>query len=210
MPRISADRTSTSSATYAVAPATSSGTCRALTEVERPALVALFRGLDHASRYQQFGHTMTDAAAAAYGAQLNSASTRVIGRFDGATLVGIAEISVNDASQAPCAVALIVVANWQHRGVGTALLQAAVSTVHASQYTRLIASFQSSDHRMRDLVENLRSAPRCWTGEEELIFRIVVATCSAPLPVVVANGGDVSVAIEWSRPNASQPHPCPA
>jgi GNAT superfamily N-acetyltransferase len=210
MRRISADQTSTSPQAHASAPATGTGPSRALTEADRPALIALFLALDHASRYQRFGHIMTDATAVAYGAGLNFASTCVIGRFDGTTLIGIAEISMTDASRAPCEVVLAVAPSRQRQGVGTALLKAAIATVHGLHHTRLVACFQGSDHRMRDLVENLRAAPQCWAGNEELTFRVVVATGSAPLPVVVANGGDVSIAIEWSHPKASQPHRCPA
>jgi GNAT superfamily N-acetyltransferase len=208
MTRISADQTASTPAPQLLA--SGSATCRALTEADRPAIVDLFLALDHSSRYQRFGRIMTDATIANYGTQLNFTSSRMIGRFDGASLVGIAEVSLNDASCTPCEVVLTVVQSWQRRGVATALLHAAIASVHALKYSRLLVSFQGSDHRMRDLVDSLRTAPQCRAGEEELTFRVVVATGSAPLPIVVAHGGDVSVAIEWNRPAVPRQQACPA
>jgi GNAT superfamily N-acetyltransferase len=200
MTRITADRASTISPRRE--PQVTLSTCRALGEADRTAITAVFLALDHGGRYQRFGRIMTDTAVADYSRHLNFSITRVIGRFEGAVLIGFAEISLSNASGAPCDAVLTVIPSRQRQGVGTALLKAAIAAVHALQQSQLSVIFQGSDRRMRDLVVALQGAPQCWTGTEELTVRVVMTRCSEPLHVVAAHGGDVAVGIAWHRQTA--------
>jgi hypothetical protein len=196
-----------------------SATSRELTETDRTAAVAFFLALDHGGRFRRFGRIMSNSAVAAYGAQLNFTSTRVIGAFVGDALVGIAEISIDEAGSMPCEVVMAADRAWQSTAIGRnmgheigmVLLNAAIAGVHALRRTRLLLSFQHDDCLMRGLVNGLVGAPICRIADKELTLQVAVTGRVGPLPALLANAGEIAVVFVWNRPQvvkASVAHHC--
>jgi hypothetical protein len=174
--------------------------CRALAEADRPAISAHYHALGHASRYQRFGRVMTDKAVAAYGARLNFTDAHLIGHFNGTQLVALAEISVNNRDTAPCEVALTFITDELSQSIGLALLKAAIASVRDMKQPRLLVTYQFGDQRVRELISTLRDAPNFLDDNSKLYFQVAVSRAHAPLPILLAEGGDISFMIEWRLP----------
>jgi GNAT superfamily N-acetyltransferase len=116
----------------------------------------LLLDLDKKARFSRFAGTVSDTWLARYPHHAISTATWIAGAFVDDRLRGVVEVYENDGSE-PAEAAFVVAEGWRGRGLGSALLRAAMQWPHQSGRTTLRMVFSRCNWPMRKLASKAQA-----------------------------------------------------
>jgi GNAT superfamily N-acetyltransferase len=118
-------------------------------------LLALFLDLDRPCRVSRFAYAASDHFLIQYSQRALSSATWIAGAFVDETLRGVVE--AYDVAAGAVEAAFLVERDWRRRGLGTALLQAAMQWARENDRPTLRMMFSRSNWPMRKLASNAQA-----------------------------------------------------
>jgi GNAT superfamily N-acetyltransferase len=166
-----------------------SSTCRVqvfeLNRQHEDDLVDLLLSLDVASRIARFNGALDDASLLQHSRRVLTSATWIAGIFIERRLRGLVE-AYDTGDPGIAEVAFLVVQSWRRRGLGTALLQAAIRWAFENDRTTLRMVFSTTNWPMRKLAGNSRA--RVDIAFDEIVADIAI-TPALRLDLVLGGGG---------------------
>lgn len=121
--------------------------------------------LDDGCRRSRFGCPTSDVTLQAHAAGIARTDSFVLACFESGHVRGAAELRALDASWKTAEIAFSVETAWQERGIGTALMAAAMREAHAHGIERLYLTCHTLNRRMQSIAERF-GAVICFEGCE--------------------------------------------
>jgi RimJ/RimL family protein N-acetyltransferase len=110
--------------------------------------------LDDGWRRLRFGGPTSDASQCAFGERVDSIDTVVLGCFVNGQMRGAAEFRSHQRDKSDgTEIVFSVESAWQERGIGTALMAAAICAARERGITHLYLSCHALNHRMQRIAE---------------------------------------------------------
>jgi len=133
---------------------------RQLAASDRQALAAAFSKLSHESRYRRYAVSKAELTAADLDrlTDVDPPRSDAVGAFLGDELVGVAQYADGGEARGP-ELGILVVDEWQRRGVGHALAERLVARARALRHPRLHADVLADNRPALRLVRRLGFRP---------------------------------------------------
>ncbi len=172
---------------------------RRLWSTDRDAVVALFRGLDPASRFDRFMGAVSEAAAASYASRAVSAEGLIFGAFAEGALRGVGELRPAGA-KAEAEIAFAVAPGHRGRGLGAALGARLTQAARNGGTRRLHLRCLAGNRGMRALARRLGAEVRLGSREVHAVLALSPPTLFSLWREGVEGVFDVAVAASAAWP----------
>jgi GNAT superfamily N-acetyltransferase len=159
---------------------------RPLIGSDRARILAAFERLSEESRYRRFFapvHELSDSSLD-YLTDIDHHDHEAIVALDARSdeLVGVARYVRNEADSDRAEAAVVVADDWQHQGLGRALLERLATRARAEGVSRFTALVQADNRRALELLADIGPATRSLEGDlVELDIELEAERLGAPL-----------------------------
>lgn len=151
---------------------------RALGPADQIAVCELLLGLDDTSRVKRFNSVISDDGVVCHARRALHEAAWIAGLFAGGELCGVVEL-YETCEPGVVEASFAVASRWRRRGVGTALLFAALAWAHETHRIRLHMIFERCNWPMRRLAS--KAEPTLDMALDELVASVAIGNGSTNL-----------------------------